>query len=72
MTEKLINMVYRVIFVLAGILFVLAIWEKIINSFSYKMSWIPFDLLTMFELSAIFVLFVIALLLRQIRDILRK
>jgi len=72
MMEKFINITYRIMFVLAGIFFVLALWERILNEFNYTLFWIRISASRLLELSSILVLFTVALLLRQIRDIVKK
>ena len=72
MIEKLINITYRIMFVLTGIFFVLALWQRTLNEFNYIISSIRLTPFRLLELSAIFALLVITLLLRQIRNILRK
>ncbi len=72
MIDKLIIIAYRVMFVLAIIVTGMAVWDKIIMQFGYRLSWVPYGPAKMLEISSILVLFIIALLLRQIRDILQK
>lgn len=72
MIEKLINITYRIIFILAAIFLVLALWERILNEFNYTLFWIRIASSRLLELSSVLTLFVVALLLRQIRDILKK
>jgi hypothetical protein len=72
MPEKYLNITYRIMFVLAGMFLVLAILERIVNEFDYTLLWIRISSSRLLELSSILTLFVVALLLRQIRDILKK
>lgn len=65
---KALSLVNRVLFVGAGVLFVAAVAEKAANLAGYTMigrSYAPGRLI---EFGAIMVLFVVALLLREIRD----
>ncbi|MCK5033037.1 MAG: hypothetical protein KAS18_05365 [Calditrichia bacterium] len=63
---------YKLLFSGSIILLILAVSEWFLNYFNYTLSWIPYSPFRLLEFGAIFMLFVIALLLRQIRDILRK
>jgi len=72
MKEKFIYITYRIMFVLAGIFFVIALLERILNEFNYTITWIRLYSFRILELSAIIALFVITLLLRQIRNILKQ
>ena len=72
MLDKLIIIAYRVMFVLAVIVTGIAVCDKIIMQFGYRLSLAPYGPAKMLEISLILVSFIIALLLRQIRDILRK
>jgi len=71
--EKLISIVSRTLFSGAFILLIVALTEKIMNLLGYTLllqtrytSW------RLLEFAALFLIFVIAILLRQIRDELRK
>lgn len=72
MLEKIINIIYRIMFILTGIFIVLALWERILNQFNYTLSWLRITYFTLLELSGILAIFVMTLLLRQIRNLLRK
>ena len=72
MLEKIITIIYRVMFILTGIFIVLALWERILNQFNYTLSWLRITYFTLLELSGILAIFVMTLLLRQIRNLLRK
>jgi len=63
---------YRIVFVLAGLVFLLAIWQKTLQVFGYTISAIPYASSRILELAAILFLIVGTLLLRQVRDALRK
>ncbi len=62
----------RLFFFAAAILFIIAVWEWALQLFDYTLSWMPYEPGRLFEFAAIMVIFVIALLLRQIRDAVRK
>ena len=72
MTKNLDFHLYRVLFSVSIILLFLGVLEWIMNLFNYTLSWIPYSPFRLLEFGVIFMLFVIALLLRQIRDILNK
>ena len=66
------SLVSRLFFFVAGIILVVAVWDWIIGWFGYRLTWIPYQPGRMLEFAAILVVFVIALLLRQIRDSLKQ
>ena len=72
MIKTLSIYLYKILFSLSIILLFIAVLEWIINLFNYTFSWIPYSPFRLLEFGVIFMLFVIALLLRQIRDILNK
>jgi len=61
----------RLLFFVAVVLFVVAVWDWVLRFFGYSLSWLPYEPGRLFEFAAIVMIFVIALLLRQIRDHLR-
>ena len=72
MIDRFINICYRGFFVLAGLLFIVAVWDKFLRRFDLKLSWVPYDPSRLIEISALLMVFVIALLLRQIREGINK
>jgi len=66
------TIVNRVLFLVAAAMFVVAIWEWVIQWFGYKLTWIPYSPARLLELAAMVAIFVVVLLLRQIRDTLRN
>jgi hypothetical protein len=71
--EKLISMASRALFLGAFILLIVAVGEKIVNLIGYTIlqqtrytSW------RLLEFAALFLIFVIAILLREIREELKK
>ena len=72
MYNKLTSITNRVFFILAFLLLFLAIWEKIVRYFDYTISCIPYEPARLLEFSVIFLIFVITLLLRQIREELKS
>ncbi len=72
MMDKLTSLCQRLFFVVASILVVLAGLDWMIGIFGWTFSWLPYQPGRLFEFAAILVIFVIAILLRQIRDALRK
>ena len=72
MKDSHYSLISRLLFIAASILFIVAVWNWIIVWFGYHLAWVPYESGRLFEFAAILVIFVIALLLRQIRDLLRK
>ncbi|GAF97434.1 unnamed protein product [marine sediment metagenome] len=66
------SMVARLFFAGAGALLILAIGERIANSLGYTVVREAFTASRLIELAVILVIFVIALLLRQIREELKQ
>jgi len=63
---------YKILFSISIIILFLAGLEWILNLFNYTLSWFPYSAFRFAEFGVIFILFTIALLLRQIRDALNK
>lgn len=72
MKDSHYSLISRLLFVVASVLFVLAVLDWVIGWFGYHLTWVPYEPGRLFEFAGILVIFVIALLLRQIRDLLRK
>ena len=72
MIDRFINICYRGFFVLASLLFIVALWDKLLGLFALRLSWVPFDPGRLLQISALLMVFVIALLLRQIREAMSK
>ena len=72
MIEKFISPLSRIFFFFALFLAALAVWDRIIRIFGWTLSWVPYQPGRLLEISAILVIFVMALLLRQIREELKK
>ena len=72
MKDSHYSLISRLLFIAAVLLFVLAVWNWVLGWFCYQLSWVPYEPGRLFEFAAILVVFVIALLLRQIRDLLRQ
>jgi hypothetical protein len=72
MLDKLTSFFQRLFFLVAAILVVLAGLDWLIGLFGRTFSWLPYQPGRLFEFAAILIIFVIAILLRQIRDALRK
>ena len=72
MIDKINSIVCRLFFTIAGILLVLAFLERIVRLFGYTLYWIPYDPIRLIEFSTILIIFVIALLMRQVRELLKK
>ena len=72
MADKLTSIFCRVFFVIALILVFIAVLERILRFFGWTLSLFAYQPGRIFEFSGIFMIFVIALLLRQIRDRLKN
>jgi len=72
MKDKYFSLIARLLFFVAMVMFIIAMWEWILQWFGYTLSWLPYTSGRFFELAAVMAIFVITLLLRQIRDILRN
>ena len=72
MINTLSNYLYKVLFIIAIFLFFLAGLEWILNIFNHTLSWFSYSAYRFAEFGVVFILFTIALLLRQIRDALNK
>jgi hypothetical protein len=71
MIDKLISFFNRLFFTLACILLLLAIWDRVLQLFGWTIDW-QYGAGRILEFSAIMMIFVIALLLRQIREQLKN
>lgn len=71
MIDKLTSYLCRVFFIAAVVILFIAVFDKFINLFGWKLTlgYMPARLL---EFAVMLMTFVIALLLRQIRELLRK
>ncbi len=72
MLEKFLKIVNRFLFTCAFFVLVIAAWNWLIGLFGWTLKWNPYQSGRLLEFSAVFVIFVIALLLRQIREELKK
>ncbi|MEW5796358.1 MAG: hypothetical protein AB1772_08340 [Candidatus Zixiibacteriota bacterium] len=72
MKSSYYSLVSRLFFFAAGILLLLAVWDWVLGWFGYRMTWLPYQPGRLLEFAAILVIFVMALLLRQIRDQLKQ
>ena len=68
MINQLISLLCRIFFIIALVLLALALWDRILLVFGWKLNFLAYQPGRMLELSALLMIFVIALLLRQIRD----
>jgi len=69
--EKIISIVSRTFFVLAFILLGLAVIERVANSYGYTILAGAYTAGRLLDFSAVLLLFVLALQLREVRDALR-
>lgn len=72
MLNQLTSIFLRLFFVVAAILVALAGLDWVLEIFGWTLDWLPYQPGRLFEFAAILIIFVIAILLRQIRDALRK
>lgn len=72
MMGTLISLVNRVFFIAAFALLILAVINWFLMLFGWRFSWLSYESGRLFEFSAMLMIVVVALLLRQIRDALKK
>jgi len=72
MIDKLTSIICRLFFAIALFLLFISLWDKFLRLFGWAMTWLPYEPGRLFELSALLMIFVIALLLREIREQLKK
>ncbi len=72
MFDKLSSVVSRIFFVCAFLLLFLAFLDKILGLFGWQLSQLPYEAGRLLEFAAILLIFVIALILRQMRELLKK
>ena len=72
MIDQTISFICRIFFVVALVLLFLAIWDRVLLTFGWTLTFLPYQPGRLMELSALLMVFVIALLLRQIREKLGK
>lgn len=72
MSEKLYQIFYRGLFLISFLLVFLAVLERLLITFGYTLSFISFGPGKLLQYAGIFALFTVVLLLRQIRDRLKK
>ena len=68
MIDKWTSIICRVLFVIAFVLLIFAVWDRFLRLFGWTLSFVPYQPARLFELSGILMIFVLALLLRQIRE----
>jgi hypothetical protein len=71
MIDKLISFFNRLFFTVACVLLFIAIWDRMLQLFGWTIDW-SYEPGRVLEFSAIMMIFVIALILRQIREQLKK
>jgi len=72
MCEKFLNFLYQLAFTVAVVMFSVAIIDWVMRLFGYTLSFLPYDPWRMFEFAAVILIFVIVVLLRQIRNAVSK
>ncbi len=68
MFDKFLNQVVRYLFLSAFLVFLIGMWGRIMELFGWKYSFPFYSPGRLIEFSGILIIFVIALLLRQIRN----
>jgi len=68
MKNNYYSLMCRLLFLIASAMFVVAVLEWVLQWFGYTFAWLPYEPGRLFELAAVVAVFVITLLLRQIRD----
>jgi hypothetical protein len=68
MLTLLSNYLYKVFFGISIVLLLLAILEELMRNFGWTLSFVTYEPGRLLEIAATLAIFVIALLLRQIRD----
>ncbi len=69
MIDRLTSLICRIFFVIALVLLALAVWDKIISNYGLTIAFVgAMGPARIIELAATLMIFVIGLLLRQIRD----
>jgi len=72
MIDKASSVICRLFFIVALLLLILSLWDRFIRLFGWSISLLPYDPGRVFEFSAMLMVFVIALVLRQIRELLKS
>ena len=72
MSEKLYQIIYRVLLLISFLLLFLAVLERVLLSFGYTLSFVSYGPGKLLEYAGISAIFTAVLLLRQIRDHLKK
>ena len=72
MFDKISSVVSRIFFVCAFLLLSLAFLDKILGLVGWQLSQLPYEAGRLLEFAAILLIFVIALILRQMRELLKK
>ena len=72
MLDKISSLLSRLFFVFAMALLIVAFWDRLIRLFGWSISGFYYDPGRIFEFAAMMMVFVIALLLRQIREQLKS
>lgn len=70
--DKLLSIVNRIFFTIAFIFLLTAIIEWFLGLFNWTLSFVDYQAGRLFEFSGIFLLFVITILLRQMRENLKS
>jgi hypothetical protein len=68
MIDRLTSILSRAFFTVAFILLLIAVSDKILNIFGWSWTWMHYGAGKLFEFSAMLMIFVVVLLLRQIRE----
>jgi hypothetical protein len=72
MIDKIIKFLSRLFFFVAMLLLIIAFIDGFLRLWGWKFSWLPYDPGRLLEFTAIFMIIVIAFLLRQIRNAIKS
>ncbi len=72
MIDRIVHILTWIFFTAAFIFSFISIWDRILLFFGWSLTWLPFSRWRLIEVAVIALIFVITLLLRQIREELRK
>ena len=72
MLDKISSVVSRILFAFAFLFLFVAFWDKFLGLFGWQLSRMPYESGRLLEFSAILLIFAIALILRQMRELLKK
>jgi len=72
MIDKISSIFSRLLFISSLLLLAVAAWDKIIGYFGWRISGLPYTPSRLLEIAVIFLILIVTLELRQIRELLKK